>query len=160
MATKMIVLDLMFLLKKENLRIEDMMQQMMRKFDVTNEIVKQMRNELSCTCKKVDGHVVSMKHLEQLMNKSSTTMKPRRTEIVPSNTIRYPKNDGHGIVVTTREDKKTIDLHIPPTVEIYTRKNNEVLDVSKEDENETKKQDVVIEKVIPLPRPALPLLKD
>ena len=46
-------------------RIEDMMQKMMRRFDATDENVKEMRNDLSGIGQKVDAHAVSIKHLEQ-----------------------------------------------------------------------------------------------
>ena len=44
--------------------IEDMMQKMMRRFDATDENVKDMRNDLSGISQKVDAHAVSIKHLE------------------------------------------------------------------------------------------------
>jgi len=37
----------------------------MRRFDATDENVKEMRNDLSCIGQKVDSHAVSIKHLEQ-----------------------------------------------------------------------------------------------
>ena len=48
-------------------RIEDMMQKMMRRFDATDENVKEMRSDLSGIGQKVDAHAVSIKHLEQQM---------------------------------------------------------------------------------------------
>jgi len=45
-------------------RIEDMMQKMMRRFDATDENVKEMRSDLSGIGQKVDAHAVSIKHLE------------------------------------------------------------------------------------------------
>uniref|UniRef100_M1DI47 Integrase core domain containing protein n=1 Tax=Solanum tuberosum TaxID=4113 RepID=M1DI47_SOLTU len=42
-------------------RIEDMMQKMMKRFDATNENVREMRNNLSGVSQKVDAHVVSIR---------------------------------------------------------------------------------------------------
>uniref|UniRef100_M1DZZ3 Integrase core domain containing protein n=1 Tax=Solanum tuberosum TaxID=4113 RepID=M1DZZ3_SOLTU len=67
--------------------IEDMMQKMMRRFDATDENVKEMRNDLSSIGQKVDAHAVSIKHLEQQMTQLSTTVNPRQPDTVPSNTI-------------------------------------------------------------------------
>ena len=39
-------------------RIEDMMQKMMRRFDATDENVKEMRNHLSGIGQTVDAHAV------------------------------------------------------------------------------------------------------
>lgn len=50
------------------MRIEDMIQNMMRRFDATNENVKETRKDLSGIGQKVDAHVVSIKHLELQMN--------------------------------------------------------------------------------------------
>ncbi|XP_049394624.1 uncharacterized protein LOC125858885 [Solanum stenotomum] len=46
-------------------RIKDMMQKTMKRFDATNENVKEMRNDLSGIGQKVDAHAVSIKQLEQ-----------------------------------------------------------------------------------------------
>ena len=46
-------------------RIENLMQKMMRRFDTTDENVKEMRNDLSGIRQKVDAHAMSIKHLEQ-----------------------------------------------------------------------------------------------
>uniref|UniRef100_M1DL13 Integrase core domain containing protein n=1 Tax=Solanum tuberosum TaxID=4113 RepID=M1DL13_SOLTU len=58
--------------------IEDMIQKMMRKFDATDENVKDMRNDLSGIGQKVDAHAVLIKHLElqitQLSMKQSSKL--------------------------------------------------------------------------------------
>lgn len=46
------------------LYIEDMMQKMIRKFDVLDEIVKEVCNDLPSTGQTFDAHIVSVKHLE------------------------------------------------------------------------------------------------
>ena len=44
-------------------RVEDMLQNMMRRFDATDENASKMRGELSGIRQKVDAHAVSIKHL-------------------------------------------------------------------------------------------------
>uniref|UniRef100_M1E109 Integrase core domain containing protein n=1 Tax=Solanum tuberosum TaxID=4113 RepID=M1E109_SOLTU len=68
--------------------IEYMMQKMMRRFDATDENVKEIRNDLSGIGQKVDAHEVPIKHLEQQMTQLSTTVKPRQPGTTSlSNTI-------------------------------------------------------------------------
>ena len=45
-------------------QIEDMMQKMMRRFDDTDENIKEMLNDLYGIGQKVDAHVMSIKQLE------------------------------------------------------------------------------------------------
>ncbi|KAK4733883.1 hypothetical protein R3W88_008144 [Solanum pinnatisectum] len=101
--------------------IEDMMQKMMRRFDATDENVKEMRNDLSGIGQKVDAHAVSIKHLEQQMTQLSTTVNPRQPGTLSSNIIWNPKNDGHCMVVTTKGGKQTVDLPMPSRVETKTK---------------------------------------
>uniref|UniRef100_M1D9G9 Integrase core domain containing protein n=1 Tax=Solanum tuberosum TaxID=4113 RepID=M1D9G9_SOLTU len=107
-------------------RIEEMMQMMMKRFDMTDENVKEMRNDLSRIGQKVDAHAVSIKQLEQQFNQSSTTVNPRQPDTLPSNTIQNPKNDGNCMKVTTRRGKQTIDPPMPSEVEIVVERDEEV----------------------------------
>ncbi|KAH0679182.1 hypothetical protein KY284_020267 [Solanum tuberosum] len=86
-------------------RIEDMMQKMMKRFDATDENMKEMRNDLSGIGPKVDAHVVSIKQLEHEFNQLSTTV-TRQPGTLPSNTIQNSKNHGHCMTVTTRGESK------------------------------------------------------
>ncbi|XP_015169048.1 putative uncharacterized protein DDB_G0271526 [Solanum tuberosum] len=45
-------------------RIEDMMEKIMKRFDSTDENVKEMRNELSGFSQNVDAHAMTIKQLE------------------------------------------------------------------------------------------------
>ncbi|KAK4726921.1 hypothetical protein R3W88_031838 [Solanum pinnatisectum] len=121
-------------------RIDDMMQKMMRRFDATDENVKEFRNDLSGIGQKVDVHVVSIKHLEQQMTHLSTIVNPCQPGTLPSNTIHNPKNDGHSMAVITREGKQTIDPPMPSGVEIETSKDNNVVEVTVDSENTTEKE--------------------
>ena len=45
-------------------RVEDMLQKMMRRFDVSDENAKELRGDLANIGQKVDAHAVSIKHLK------------------------------------------------------------------------------------------------
>ena len=47
--------------------VEDMLHKMMRRFDASDEHTKELRNDLVGIGKKVDTHVISIKHLELQM---------------------------------------------------------------------------------------------
>ena len=136
--------------------IEDMLQKMMRRFDATDENVKEMRNDLSGIGQKVDAHAVSIKHLEQQMTQLSSAVNPRQPGTLPSNTIQNPKNDDHCIAVTTQGGKQTIDPHMLSVVDVEIRKEDDVTEVREESENATEKEAEIPQKVVPLPRPPLP----
>uniref|UniRef100_M1DQ98 Integrase core domain containing protein n=1 Tax=Solanum tuberosum TaxID=4113 RepID=M1DQ98_SOLTU len=91
-------------------RIEDMMQKMMKKFDATDENVKEMRNDLSGIGQKVDAHSVSIKHLQQ--TQLSTIVNPRQSGTLPNNTIQNPKNDGHCMGQSLLEEISKPLIHI------------------------------------------------
>ena len=48
-------------------RVEDMLQKMMRRFDVIDEHAKELRGDLANIGQKVDAHAVSIKNLELQM---------------------------------------------------------------------------------------------
>ncbi|XP_015078368.1 uncharacterized protein LOC107022202 [Solanum pennellii] len=137
-------------------RIENMMQKRMRRFEETNENVKDMRSDLSGIRQKVDAHVVSINHLELQMTQLSTIVNPRQPGTLSSNTIQNPKNDGHYMAVTSREGKHTIDQPMSSTVEGDMRKKDEVAESSGELGDTTKKEVELLHKVVPVPRPPPP----
>ncbi|XP_049394506.1 uncharacterized protein LOC125858735 [Solanum stenotomum] len=124
--------------------IEDMMQKIMRRFDATNENVKEMRNELSEISQKVDAHVVSIKQLEQQFSQLSATVNTRQPGTLPSNTIQNLKNDGHCMAITTRGGKQTIEM---------VEKGDDEIEVTGESKNATEKEAEKTQKVVPMPRP-------
>ncbi|KAK4706944.1 hypothetical protein R3W88_033505 [Solanum pinnatisectum] len=134
--------------------IEDMMQKMMKRFDTTDENVKEMQNDLSGICQKVDVHEVSIKKLEQQMNKLSTTVNPRHPDTLLSNTIQNLKNNRHCMTVTTRGGKQTIDHPMPSEVEIMVERDDDEIEVTRESMNATEKEAEVTQKVVPIPRPS------
>ena len=79
-----------------------MLQKMRRKFDASDENVKEMRGDLDNIRQKVDAHTVSIKHLEIHMAQFSTVVNPHKPRTLPSNTIRNSKSYGHCMVVTTQ----------------------------------------------------------
>ncbi|KAK4737404.1 hypothetical protein R3W88_001101 [Solanum pinnatisectum] len=137
-------------------RIEDMMQKMMKRFDSTDENVKEIQNDLSGIGQNVDAHAVSIKKLEQQMNQLSTTVNPRQLGTLPSNTIRNPKNDGHIIAITTQGGKQTIDPPMSSEVEIVVEKDDYEIEVTGESKNATKKEAKITQKVVIMPRPPPP----
>lgn len=58
-------------------QIEVMMHNIMERFHLKNENVKEISNDLSGIGKKVDAHAVSIKKLEQQFNQLSTIVKSR-----------------------------------------------------------------------------------
>lgn len=73
----------------------------MKRFDLTDENVKDMHNYFSSIGQKFDVRAVSIKKLEQHMNDFSTTINPHHSGTLPSNTIQNMKNDGHCMTITT-----------------------------------------------------------
>ncbi|XP_049364329.1 uncharacterized protein LOC125829104 [Solanum verrucosum] len=137
-------------------RIEDMMQKMMKRFDSTDENVKEIRNDLFGIGQKVDAHAVSIKQLEQQFSQFSTTVNPRQLGTLPSNTIQNSKNDGHCMTVTTRGGKQTIDPPMPSEVERMIENGADEIKVSENLKNDAEKEAEVTQKVVPIPRPSHP----
>lgn len=111
------------------------MQKMMKWSDSTYENVKKMFNNLFGLVQKVDAHAVSIKPFEKNMNQLSTTVNPCYPIILPSNTIKNPKNDAHCMVVTTQGGKKTIDTPMFSEVEVEVSKDDDVIEVTGESQN-------------------------
>ena len=95
-------------------RVEDMLHKMMRRFDASDEHIKELRSDLACIGLKVDTHAISIKQIELQMAKLYATVNTRQPGTLPSNTIQNPKNDAHRMAITTRGGKQTIDPHIHP----------------------------------------------
>ena len=84
-------------------RVEDMVQNMMRWFDSSNENAKETRVDVANIGQKVDAHAVSIKHLE-LQN-------PCKPDTLHSNTIKNPKKDGHCMEALLEEVRRA-SIHI------------------------------------------------
>ncbi|XP_049357125.1 uncharacterized protein LOC125821804 [Solanum verrucosum] len=96
---------------------------------------------------------VSIKQLEQQMNKLSTIVNLRQPGTHPSNTIQNPKNDWHYMAVTTRGGKHTIEPPMPSEVEIVVQKDDDEIEVTGESKNATEKEAKITQKDVPMPRP-------
>ena len=94
------------------------------------------------------------------MAQLSATVNTRQPGTLPSNTIQNLKNDRHCMKITTRGGKQTIDPHMPSKVEKVIKDNDKVIEGSGEVENNTGKDGEVPIKVIPIPRPPPPFLRD
>ena len=111
------------------MRVEDMLQKMMRMFDASDEHTKELRYGLASIGKKVNAHAISIKHLELQMTQLSSTMNPQQLGTLPSNTVQNPKNDGHCMAITTRGGKQTIDPLMQSGVENGIIGDDEVVEV-------------------------------
>ena len=72
----------------------------MRRFYASDERAKKLRSDLANIGKKIEAHVVSIKRLELEMSELSTIVNPRQPGILPSNTVKNLKNDGHCMAIT------------------------------------------------------------
>ena len=98
-------------------RVEDMLHKMMRRFDTSDEHIKELRCELTSIGKKVDTHAILIKQTELQMAQLSATMNTRQASTLPSNTVQNPKNDAHCMTITTWGGKQTIHPPMPSTEE-------------------------------------------
>ena len=108
-------------------RVEDTFHKMMRRFDASDEHIKELRGDLASIGQKVDTHVISIKKIELQMAQLSATVNTRQPSSLPSNTIQNPKNDVHCIAITTRGGKQTIDPPMPSTEENVRKDNDSVV---------------------------------
>ena len=102
-------------------RVEDMLHKMMRRFDASDENIKELRSDLAGIRQKVDTHAISIKQIELQMAQLSATVNTRHPGTLPSNIVKNPKNDAHCMAITTRGGKQTIDPPMPSTEENLRR---------------------------------------
>ena len=86
-----------------------MLHKMMRRFDASDEHIKELRCDLASIGQKVDTHAISIKQIELKMAQLSATMNTRQPGTLPSNTVQNPKSYGHCMAITTRGGKQIID---------------------------------------------------
>ena len=142
-------------------RVEDILHKIMRRFDASDEHIKELRFDLAGIGQKVDTHAISIKHIELQMAQLSATVNTRHLGTLPSNTVQNPKNDAHCMEINTRGGKKTIDPPMPSNEENVRKDNDKVVEGSGEAEYSTGKKDAEVPiKVFPMPRPPPPFLKD
>ena len=137
-------------------RVEDMLHKMMRRFDASDEHIKELRSDLAGIGKKFDKHAISIKQIELQMAQSFATMNTRQPGTLPSDTVQNQKNDAHCMAITTQGGKQTIDPPMPSNKDKVRKDNDKVVEGSGEAEDSTRKDAEVPIKVIPIPRPPPP----
>ena len=137
-------------------RVEDMLHKMMRRFDTSDEHIKELRCDLASIGQKVDTHAILIKQIESQVAQLSATVNTRQPGTLPSNTVQNPKNDAHFMAITTWGGKQTIDPLMPSTKENVRKDNDNVEKGSGEAEESNRKDAEVPMKVIPMPRPPPP----
>ena len=107
-----------------------MLQNLIRRFDDSDEHIKELRSDLASIGQKVNAHVVSIKYIEFQMDQLASTVNPCQTGIIRSNTVENLKNDVH--CITTPDGQQTIDPAMLFGVENMIRGDDEVVNVSGE----------------------------
>ncbi|MFV1180133.1 hypothetical protein QML29_29645, partial [Klebsiella pneumoniae] len=79
-----------------------MLHKMMRRFDTSDEHIKELSYDLASIRRKVDTHANLIKRIELEVAQLSATVNTRQPGTLPSNTFQNPKNDAHCMVITTR----------------------------------------------------------
>ena len=72
-------------------RVEDMLQKMMRRFDASDEHIKELRSDLAGIGQKVDTHAISIKQIELQMAQLSAPLNTRQPGTLPRNTVQDKK---------------------------------------------------------------------
>ena len=94
-------------------RVEDMLHKMMRRFDASDEHIKELRSDLAGIGQKVDTHSISIEQIELQMAQLSAIVNTRQPDTLSSNTVQNLKNDAHCMAITARGGKQTIDSPMP-----------------------------------------------
>ena len=84
-----------------------MLHKMMRRFNTSDEHIKELRCDLASIGKKVDTHAISIKQIELQMAQLSATVNTQLPGTLPSNIVQSLKNDAHCMEMTTRGGKQT-----------------------------------------------------
>ena len=66
---------------------EDMLHKMMRRFDASDEHIKELRSDLEGIGQKVDTHAISIKQIEFQMAQLSATVNTRQPGTLSSNIV-------------------------------------------------------------------------
>ena len=93
------------------------MHKMIRRFDASDEHIKELRSDLDGIGKKVDTHEIWIKHIDLQMAQLSATVNTWQPGTLHSKTVQNSKNDGHSMEITTRGGRQTIDPPMPSTEE-------------------------------------------
>ena len=140
-------------------RVENTLHKMMRRFDASDEHIKELRCDIASIGQKVDTHAISIKQIELQMAQLSAIVNTRQPGTLPSNTVQNPKNDAHYMEITTRGGKLTIDPPMPSNEENVRKDDDKMVKGSGEAEESTGKDAEVPMKVISMPSPPPPFHK-
>ena len=127
-------------------QVEDMLHKMMRRFDASDDHIKELSCDLASIGQKDDTHAISIKHIELQMAQLSATVNTWKPGTLPSNTVQNLKNDVHCMAIITRGGKQTIDPHMSSTEENVRKDNDKVVEVSGEVKDNTGNDDEVPKK--------------
>ena len=83
-------------------RVEDMLHQLIMRFDASDEHIKELRSYLPGIWQKVDTHAISIQQLKLKMVQLSASVNTQQPGTLPSNNVKNPKNDRHSMSITTR----------------------------------------------------------
>ena len=72
-------------------RVEDMLHKMIRRFNVSDEHIKELRGDLASIGQKVDTHAISIKQIKLQMAQLSATVNTQQPGTLPSNTVQNQK---------------------------------------------------------------------
>ena len=68
-------------------RVEDMLHKMMRRFDASDDHIKELSCDLASIGHKVDTHAILIKQIELQMTQLSATLNTQQPGTLPSNTV-------------------------------------------------------------------------
>ena len=72
-------------------RVKDMLHKMMRRFDASDEHIKELRSYLAGIGQKFDTHAISIKQIELQMAKLSVSWNTRQPATLPIKTFHNKK---------------------------------------------------------------------
>ena len=104
-----------------------MLYKMMRRFDTSDEHIKELRCDLASIGQKVDTHAILIKQIELQVAQLVVEVNTWQPGTLPSNTVQNQKNDAHCMAITTRGAKQTIDPPMPSTKENMRKGNDNVV---------------------------------
>ena len=118
-------------------RVEYMLHKMMRRFNASDENIKELRCDLASIGQKFDTHAISIKQIKLQMAQLSATVNTQQLGTLPSNTVQNPKNDAHCMAISTRGGNQTIDRPMPSKEVKVIKDNNKVVEGSGKVEDNT-----------------------
>ena len=123
---------------------------MMRRFNASDDHIKEFRSDLAGIGQKVYTHEILIKQLDLKMDQLSVTVNKWQSGTLSRNTVQNMKNDAHYMAITTRGGKQTIDPPMPSIEENVRKDNDNVVKDSGEAEESNGKDAEVPIKVIPM----------